>query len=336
MPKSRLKWFVERDGQRQGPFRSSQISRLAKQGVLLPTDLLWKEGMREPVPARDLSKLFRRVPTRSTLFLISGTATAALGSLLLSIAFSPLGQGSRSVNDSTFDLHTAVSLGGLLGCGLSMILGIVFYGKTCVTIAVGSVTRGTPVNEKQELWAEEAKANPYPYLDTWREKQDNAGDSTPHFVRLPSSVVLRRVLFALLCFALLVVGWGLWGLRKPLGAFPVTPVSGKVLFSDGTPIPVEEFQLTFYPQVPPKDHRTFPRAGAAIVDGKTGVFNAATSYRSHDGLIIGKHKVTVQLVGRLPMPADTMRPEYGDPMRTPLIVDTSQQPLQIVVDKPTK
>ena len=52
-------WYYKRDGQRFGPLTSRKIRRMAWRGDLLPTDLLWKEGMTGWRPAGDSHRLFR-------------------------------------------------------------------------------------------------------------------------------------------------------------------------------------------------------------------------------------------------------------------------------------
>jgi len=51
-------WIYSRDGTDHGPVSSSTLVELAKNGELLPTDLLWKEGMAEWKPASSFPKLF--------------------------------------------------------------------------------------------------------------------------------------------------------------------------------------------------------------------------------------------------------------------------------------
>ena len=51
-------WLYSRDGNDHGPVSSSELMELAKNGQLLPTDLLWKEGMAEWKPASSFPKLF--------------------------------------------------------------------------------------------------------------------------------------------------------------------------------------------------------------------------------------------------------------------------------------
>ena len=51
-------WLYSRDGTDHGPVSSSTLVELAKNGQLLTTDLLWKEGMAEWKPASSFPKLF--------------------------------------------------------------------------------------------------------------------------------------------------------------------------------------------------------------------------------------------------------------------------------------
>jgi hypothetical protein len=51
-------WLYSRDGNDHGPVSSSTLVELAKNGQLLPSDLLWKEGMAEWKPASSFPKLF--------------------------------------------------------------------------------------------------------------------------------------------------------------------------------------------------------------------------------------------------------------------------------------
>lgn len=58
-----LKWHYSRDGARRGPVSSRDLQALATRGDLLPTDLIWKEGMKDWVRADRSSVVF---PSSST------------------------------------------------------------------------------------------------------------------------------------------------------------------------------------------------------------------------------------------------------------------------------
>jgi len=47
-------WYFTRDGKRYGPFTTARLKQLVGSGELLPTDLVWKEGMEGWAPANSL------------------------------------------------------------------------------------------------------------------------------------------------------------------------------------------------------------------------------------------------------------------------------------------
>jgi hypothetical protein len=111
-------------------------------------------------------------------------------------------------------------------------------------------------------------------------------------------------------------------------------VSGKVTYEDGSVIPVESMTLYFAPQAEPLDEKTFPRKGTAGVNASDGSFDKATTYKPGDGLIPGKHKVTVvayeggrNLSPRIPK-------QYTSVSTTPLEVDTAESPFHIKIRTP--
>jgi hypothetical protein len=136
----------------------------------------------------------------------------------------------------------------------------------------------------------------------------------------------------------LMVGWlGCWGLvssgcNRGGSPFDYIPVSGRITYEDGAPIPAGGIRLGFAIQgVPPKDG-AFPAQADAVVDAE-GNFPRATSYKYGDGLIPGKHKVTVYYAtdagGKLLVPKD-----YTNPETTPLMISTDELPLVIKVPRP--
>ena len=117
--------------------------------------------------------------------------------------------------------------------------------------------------------------------------------------------------------------------------FELVKVSGRITYEDGTLIPTEGnyVRLTFYSQAPPLDAKTHPRPGTAEVDLLDGTFTCATTHRWGDGLTAGKHKVVVSTTVLQQLPKG-VPPEYNDPNRTPLEVDTAQQPFELKIRKP--
>jgi len=123
------------------------------------------------------------------------------------------------------------------------------------------------------------------------------------------------------------------GTRDP---FRYVPVSGVITYEDGTLIPADEMMLLFFPQSAPLNERTHPRPGMAYVDKATGRFEKATSHKLGDGLVRGRHKVTIVNMVRAPFPPEIVPPEYADPATTPLEVDTADAPFHIKIRKPGK
>jgi len=145
----------------------------------------------------------------------------------------------------------------------------------------------------------------------------------------PTSVSARRCsVAAVALLAAVTIGCG------GGDPFRYTRVSGEVRYRDGNPLVVPDLQLAFYPLQEPKDRRTHPRPGSAVADARTGKFTAATTRSPGDGLVRGRHKVTLHTTGRSTLPIDVAGPEYGDPAKTPLEVDTEKLPFQIRVQRP--
>lgn len=51
-------WHYTRDGAAAGPVSAMELQRMARAGLLLPTDLVWQEGMRDWALARKIDGLF--------------------------------------------------------------------------------------------------------------------------------------------------------------------------------------------------------------------------------------------------------------------------------------
>ena len=120
----------------------------------------------------------------------------------------------------------------------------------------------------------------------------------------------------------------------PKDPFSYVHISGKITYDDGTLIPVKDLELTFLPQSGALDPKTHPLPGVAAVNAATGEFHAATSHRYNDGLVRGKHKVVLGGVSSMPLPPNLVPPEYCNPAKTPLEVDTARQPFVLKVRKP--
>ena len=106
--------------------------------------------------------------------------------------------------------------------------------------------------------------------------------------------------------------------------FDYTKVSGSVMYDDETLIDAPAIEVTFYPQAEPKDEKTHPRPGVAVVDPATGKFTSVTSHKPNDGVVPGLQKVTVQTFDESHTPTDVLPKEYTDVLTTPLTFDTTK------------
>jgi len=117
--------------------------------------------------------------------------------------------------------------------------------------------------------------------------------------------------------------------------FDIVPVSGKVTYKGGEAIPGDKIDVTFHPQVEAKG-KEHPRLGHAILN-KDGSFDSVTTHKHADGLIRGKHKVTLQAFDEKENPLPGVIPDkYTDPKKTPLEIEVKGsgklEPMEI--DKP--
>lgn len=105
------------------------------------------------------------------------------------------------------------------------------------------------------------------------------------------------------------------------GPFEYVPVSGRLVYEDGAPIPAQGVRLQFFVQDVAPVEGAHPRPGAAMLD-EQGSFASATSYRYADGLTPGRHRVSIDYAtdaeGKLLVPR-----EY---------VHASTTPLEVVID----
>ena len=111
-------------------------------------------------------------------------------------------------------------------------------------------------------------------------------------------------------------------------------VSGKVTYDDGSLIPAERITVTFYPQVERIDAKTHPRPGKAEVTVADGTFNQVTSHEHGDGVVRGKHKVTIAALDSQGRVSTAIPLEYSHPKRTPLEVDSADSPYLFEIKKP--
>lgn len=139
------------------------------------------------------------------------------------------------------------------------------------------------------------------------------------FLLLPAAVVL---------FSLAGCG--------PSAPYPIVPVTGKVTYEDGTPIPAARVVVSFESEAPPVDSKTHPRAGKAEVNPSDGTFSSVTTWKFGDGAIVGPHKVVVISMDEKQNPTKHVPKEYQSKVTTPLTIEVTRdgKPLEIKVAKP--
>lgn len=136
--------------------------------------------------------------------------------------------------------------------------------------------------------------------------------------------------YELLAGLLLIV---LAGCDRSASPFDSVPVAGKVTYEDGSAIPVPGMTIFFHCLEPPVNGM-HPRPATAGT-GPDGTFKDVTSYKFADGLVLGKHKVS--LVAQKGDKLTTAIPtEYAQPDKTPLRVEVTEwgQFLEIKVPRP--
>src|SRR5262245_334523 len=58
-----IEWYVMRKGKLKGPYSDFQFHRLAEDGAIIPTDLVWYTGRQEFIPACEVRGLFAATPS---------------------------------------------------------------------------------------------------------------------------------------------------------------------------------------------------------------------------------------------------------------------------------
>jgi hypothetical protein len=116
--------------------------------------------------------------------------------------------------------------------------------------------------------------------------------------------------------------------------YDMTHVEGTITYEDGTPIPADSITLRFTPLTPSLDPKRPPKPAITQEVDPTGKFSGLTTYRYHDGLIRGRHKVAVTATrgGKMGLVPHS----YEQEATTTLEIDTSDSPLELRIPKPTR
>lgn len=142
---------------------------------------------------------------------------------------------------------------------------------------------------------------------------------------------ISRLLLRILLVGLLVTTIWSW---LPRGTLRYEKVSGKVTYSDGTPLPLDGLNIRFHSLVRARDAKTLPPIGVGAVNSLTGEFSWITSRFPGDGILAGAHKVTLCTADDEPLPEKVASEDYFDVNRTVLRVETKDKPFHLVVEKP--
>lgn len=132
--------------------------------------------------------------------------------------------------------------------------------------------------------------------------------------------------------AALMLGGVMWGIVAAgcdNNPFSHVAVEGKISYDDGSLIPAERIRVWFTSQTPPIDEQTHPRPASASVNLEDGSLESFTTYKYGDGLIRGKHKVSIDAT-----PVELVPEEYRSAATTPLVIDTADSPLEIKLPTP--
>lgn len=154
-------------------------------------------------------------------------------------------------------------------------------------------------------------------------------DNSASILKLLQNMQMRSWLDLL---AVSVLSVAIAGCSRSASPFESVPVSGKVTYEDGSPIPVPGMTIFFHSQEPPKDGM-HPRP-ATVGVGPDGTFKDVTTYKFADGLVLGKHKVSLVAQKGEKLTTEIPR-EYALPDKTPLVVEVTEsgQFLEIKVPK---
>lgn len=109
--------------------------------------------------------------------------------------------------------------------------------------------------------------------------------------------------------------------------FGYVQIEGTVKYDDGTLLQGDRISVTFKPLSEPIDAKTHPPMGFAEVNVGDGSFSKISSGGYQNGLVPGKHKVTIDVVGgKIPK-------QYSNSDLTPLEIDTDNPPFDLRISK---
>jgi hypothetical protein len=117
--------------------------------------------------------------------------------------------------------------------------------------------------------------------------------------------------------------------------YDIVPIHGKVTYEDGSPIPAETIFVWFHPQADPLKPSVHARPGITELNPEDGTFEYVSTCDHADGVILGKHKVTIKLGDESLTGAGSIPPIYADPATTPLEIEVTErnQEFELKIEK---
>lgn len=116
--------------------------------------------------------------------------------------------------------------------------------------------------------------------------------------------------------------------------FSYVPVSGTVKYDDDELIEADYITVTFHPLEGTIDKKTRPRAADANVNVADGTFEEATSHKFGDGIVPGRHKITVRAFDADMNELPIIPKSYTLVAKTPLEANANESPFDVRVPKP--
>ena len=116
--------------------------------------------------------------------------------------------------------------------------------------------------------------------------------------------------------------------------FQYVDISGTVRYEDSSLLPVHALVINFHPQISPSVAGKSARMGSVLINSATGEFANVVSIKGQKGVVRGKHKVTLHLPGRQPLPPDVASLDYSNPEKTPIEINADDRHFDIRVSRP--
>ena len=118
--------------------------------------------------------------------------------------------------------------------------------------------------------------------------------------------------------------------------YDIVPIHGKVTYEGGALMPADTIYVRFYPQVESLSAKVHPKPGSTELDTEDGTFALVSTAKYGDGVILGKHKVTVTVGDESPTGAGSIPAVYADPTTTPLEIEVTGRNQEVVlkIEKP--